>query len=147
MATSIFTKFYKFVENLSKGVHNMDTAANNGHAFKVALSNAANPPSAALDEILTDLVQIAYTNLSARDLVVASCEEIDGSLKWIVNDLVLTASGAVAPFRYVIIYDDTPTSPIDPLIGFLDYGAEVTLANGETFTIDLDNVNGVLNLL
>jgi len=61
-------------------------------------------------------------------------------------DLVLTASGAVATFRYVVIYNDTPTSPADPLVGWYDYGSDVTLANGETFTIDFDGTNGVLQI-
>ena len=51
-------------------------------------------------------------------------------------DLVLTASGAVATFRYVVIYNDTPTSPADPLICYYDYGSDLTLASGETLTID-----------
>ncbi len=40
----------------------------------------------------------------------------------------------MATFRYVVIYNDTATN--DELIGFYDYGSDVTLANGETFTID-----------
>jgi hypothetical protein len=59
---------------------------------------------------------------------------------------VLTASGAVATFRYVDIYNDTPSSPLDPLIGWYDYGADVTLANGETFTIDFDQSLGFIQL-
>jgi hypothetical protein len=46
----------------------------------------------------------------------------------------MTASGAVGPFRYVIIYNDTATG--DPLICYFDYNSEVTLANGDTFGLD-----------
>ena len=56
------------------------------------------------------------------------------------------ASGAVATFRHVLIYNDTATVRVDALIGWYDYGADVTLANGETFTIDFDGTNGVLTL-
>jgi len=60
---------------------------------------------------------------------------------------VLTASGgSVAAFRYVVLYNDTPTSPADPLIGWYDYGSDLTLLNGETLTIDFDGTNGVLSL-
>jgi hypothetical protein len=53
------------------------------------------------------------------------------------NDVVFTASGgAMGPFRYAVLYDDTPTSPTDPLIQYWDYGAAVTLQVGETFTVD-----------
>ncbi|MBK7515447.1 MAG: hypothetical protein IPI51_07505 [Betaproteobacteria bacterium] len=51
-------------------------------------------------------------------------------------DLTLTATGAVGPFQYVVLYNDTPSSPADPLIGFWDYGSAVTMANTETFLID-----------
>lgn len=50
------------------------------------------------------------------------------------TDIVITASGAVGPFQYVPHYDDTHASDI--LINWYDYGSAVTLANGETFTID-----------
>jgi hypothetical protein len=54
----------------------------------------------------------------------------------VLADLVLTASGSVGPFRYVVLYDDTPTSPADPLVGWWDYGSSITMANAETFTVD-----------
>jgi hypothetical protein len=73
--------------------------------------------------------------------------QTSGTLKLILADLVLTASGAVATFRYVVLYNDTPTSPADPLIGWYDYGSAVTLANGETFTIDFDGAGGVLTIV
>lgn len=57
---------------------------------------------------------------------------------------MLTASGAVATFRHVLIYNDTASN--DELVGWYDYGSDVTLANGETFTIDFDGSNGVLQL-
>jgi hypothetical protein len=57
---------------------------------------------------------------------------------------VLTASGAVATFRYVVIYNDTASN--DELIGWYDYGSDVTLASGETFTVDFDSSNGALTI-
>jgi hypothetical protein len=46
----------------------------------------------------------------------------------------MTASAAVGPFRYVVLYNDTATD--DDLICWYDYGAEITLNAGETFTLD-----------
>ena len=112
----------------------MVEAANLGSdSFVIALTNSA--PSAG-NSILTDITQISYTNLSSRTLTTASSSQTGGVYSLVFNDLVLTASGAVATFRYVVIYDDTVTSPVDPLVGWYDYGSAVTMANGETFTID-----------
>lgn len=136
-----FNKFNQFVEDLAKGVHNLSTGT-----ITCALTAAANAPVAA-NAVLADLTQISYTNCSARAFTTTSAEQTSGTLKLILADLVLTASGgAVGPFRYAVLYNDTPSSPADPLIGWYDYGSEITLASGETFTIDCDPTNGVLQL-
>ena len=96
--------------------------------------------------MLADLTQISYTNLSSRNVTTSSSAQTSGTYKLVLADLVLTASGAVATFRWVVLYNDTPTSPADPLISYYDYGADVTLANGETFTIDWDGTNGALQI-
>jgi hypothetical protein len=44
------------------------------------------------------------------------------------------------------LFNDTPTSPADPLIGYWDYGSSFTLAAGETFTVDLDQSNGLFTV-
>lgn len=126
MAT--FTKFNAFVENLAEGVHNLGTGQ-----IVVALTNTA--PSAS-NSVLADITQISYTNLSSRNVTTSSSSQTSGTYSLVLTDLVLTASGAVGPFRYVVIYNDTPTSPADPLIGYYDYGSSISLANGETFTVD-----------
>jgi hypothetical protein len=56
-----------------------------------------------------------------------------------------TFSGTVT-FRYVVLYNDTPTSPADPLIAWWDYGSNVTLNSGETFTVAFDATNGIFQL-
>lgn len=141
MAT--FTKFQAFVEHLAEGVHNLGS-----DTLTVALCNAANAPSASADAVLADVTPIAYTNLSSRVLTQASSSQTSGTYKLVVNDLVLSASGgAVAAFRYVLIYNDTPTSPADPLIGYYDYGSDLTLADGESLTLDFNATNGLLQLV
>lgn len=137
MAT--FNKFQPFVEHLAEGVHNLGTGQ-----LVVALTNTA--PNAT-DDVLADITQISYTNLSSRNITTSSSAQTSGTYRLILNDLVLTASGgSVGPFRYVVIYNDTPTSPADPLIGYYDYGSSITLADGETLTIDFDGTNGLLSL-
>lgn len=137
MAT--FTKFQPFVENLAEKVHNLGS-----DQLVVALTNSA--PSAA-NAVLADITQISYTNCSTRNITTTSSAQTSGTYKLVLTDLVLTASGGtVGPFRYVVIYNDTPTSPADPLIGYYDYGSSITLNSGETLTIDFDASNGVLQL-
>lgn len=140
MAT--FNKFQQFVEDLAKGVHNFTSDAS--CTLTVALCNAANAPIAT-NSVLANLTQIAYTNLSARVISGVTAEHTTGTVSFTANDLVLTASGgAVAPFRYIVLYNDDPTSPADPLIGWYDYGSDLTLADGETLTIDFTTGFGSL---
>lgn len=140
MAT--FNKFDAFVEHLAEGVHNFQTGQ-----LAVALCAAASAPVAG-NSVLADLTQISYTNLSSRNITTSSSSQTSGTYKLVLNDLVLTASGgSVAAFRYVVIYNDTPTSPADPLIGYYDYGSALTLASGETLTIDFDGTNGLFTLV
>jgi hypothetical protein len=130
-----FNKTNQFVEDLCKGVHNL--TSDSTCTVTVALCAAANAP-VATNSVLGDLTQINYANLSSRVVTGITAEHTSGTVHLTANDLVLTASGAVATFRYVVLYNDDPTSPADPLIGWYDYGSDVTLANGETFTIDFN---------
>lgn len=133
MAT--FNKFQQFVENLGKGVHNF--TSDSTCTVTVALCAAANAP-VATNSVLADLTQVSYANLSSRVMTGITWEQTTGTAHMTGNDLTLTASGSVATFRYVVLYDDDPTSPADPLIGWWDYAGDVTLNNGETFVINLN---------
>lgn len=129
-----FNFFRQFKENLAKGVHNF--TSDSTCTVTVALTAAANAP-VNTNEVLADLTEISYTNLSSRVVTGITAEHTAGTVNFTSNDLVLTASGgSVATFRYVVLYDDDPTSPANPLIGWYDVGADVTLADGNTFTID-----------
>lgn len=119
--------------------------------FMIALSNTApgsegTPPTGDGAGVLANVTEIAYTNLSSRIITTTSSAQASGLYKLVLQDLVLTASGAVATFRYVYVYDNTPTSPADPLVCYYDYGSEVTLQDGETFTIDFDDANGLFQV-
>lgn len=135
MAT--LTKFYCFVEDLAEKVHNLGS-----DQLKVALTNVA---PVATNTVLADITEIAYTNLSTRNITTISSAQTTGTYKLDLTDLVLTASGgSVATFRYVVLYNSTTAS--GNLIGWSDYGSAVTLLDGETFTINFDNSAGALTL-
>lgn len=137
MAT--FNKFQPFIEDVFEGVHNF--SSNQLVAF---LTTNANAPTSGM-RTLSEVTQISYTNLSSRNITTTSSSQSSGTYKLILQDLVLTASGAVAMFRRVGVYNDTPTSPADPLVGHYDHGSDVTLASGETYTIDFDGTNGFIS--
>jgi hypothetical protein len=136
-----FNKIEAFVENLAEKVHNLGA-----DALTFALTAAANAPIAS-NTVLANLTQISYTNLSSRVPTISSSSQTSGTYKLVLADLVLTASGgAVAAFRYLALYNDTPTSPADTLIGWWDYGSDLTLADTETLTVDFSPTNGALQL-
>ena len=138
MAT--FNKFNSFVEALAEKSHNLGS-----DTLTVALTAAANAP-VATNTVLAKLTQISYTNCSTRAITTSSSAQSSGTYTLVLADLVLTASGGtVGPFRYVVIYNDTATN--DELIGWYDYGSDITLANGETLTIDFDGTNGLLQIV
>lgn len=139
-----FTKVNDFVVNLANA---MDLDAD---TLIVALSNT--DPTAGTNVVsdgngvLANISQISYTNLSSRTLANVTSTQTSGTYKLSADDLTLTASGgSVAAFRYIVIYDDSVTSPADPVIGYYDYGTSLTLNDGDTFTIDI-GTNGILTL-
>jgi hypothetical protein len=146
MAT--FTKLNGFVEHLAEKVHNLGS-----DTLELALSNTApgsegTPPTGSTAAcVLANVTQVSYTNLSGatpRNVTTSTSAQTSGTYKLVCADLVLTATGAVGPFRYVVLYNDTATA--DEVIGYYDYGSSISLANGETFTVDFDPTNGVLTL-
>ena len=132
MAT--YNKFQPWVDYLTEGV-NCAT-----DQFVVALTNTVPVNTNAT---LSQITEISYTNLSSRNLTTASSSQSGGTFSLDFNDLVLTASGSVGPFRYVVIYDDTVTG--DPLVAWFDYGSSITMANGDTFTLTF-NASGLFTV-
>jgi hypothetical protein len=125
-----FVKFHQFVEDLGLGVHNLDTGA-----LKIYLTNAT--PDQSADLVKADLAEITNQNgYTAPVDITGVWSESGGTATLTGTDVVITATGAVGPFRYAVLYNDTPTSPADPLIAYWDYGSSISLANGETFTVD-----------
>lgn len=130
-----FNKFDSFVEALAEKVHNLGA-----DTLTIALTNTA---PVAGNTVLANITEISYTNLSSRVLTSVTSSQTSGTYTLDAADLVLTASGTVPTFRYVVLYNDTATS--DELIGYYDYGSAVDLLNGETFTITFD-ASGILTL-
>jgi hypothetical protein len=144
MAT--FNKVNDFVAN---AVHNMDLESDQ---VIVALSNTApasesSNPATDGNGVLANVTQVSYGNLSSRSVTTSSSSQTGGTYKLVLADITLTSTGgSTGPFRYVYIYNDTVTSPADPLIGYYDYGSSLTLNDGDSLTVDFSAANGVLQI-
>lgn len=124
-----FNKHQDFVEQLGLAKHNLNTDTQ-----KVLLTNTA--PTAA-NAVKADLTEISAGNgyTAGGEDTQNTWAESSGTGTLTGTKVVWTASGGtIGPFRYVDIYNDTQTSPADPLIGWWDYGSAITLAIGETFS-------------
>jgi hypothetical protein len=56
------------------------------------------------------------------------------------NAPVVTATGVIGPFQYLILINDTPTSPLNPVVGWVTLTSAITMANTDTFTIPASNI-------
>jgi hypothetical protein len=139
MAT--FTKFNSFVEAVAEKVHNLGS-----DQLKVALTNT-NPTATCTkySEITSPLPTTNLDGATPFNITTSSSSQTGGTYKLICADLTLTATGAVDPFRYVVIYNDTASNK--EVIGYYDYASEVNLVLGDTFVVDFSAVNGVLTLV
>lgn len=129
-----FNKFQKFVEDLAGKVHNLST-----DQVEVYLSNAT--PSAANDAVKADLAEIGTGNgyTGPQDTQNTGARS-GGTYTLTGTKIIITASGGnIGPFRYTVLQNTTPSSPLDPLIGWWDRGSSLTLSDGETFSIKFDS--------
>ena len=140
MAT--YTKFNQFVEDLLNKVHDLfGTSGSGADALKVYLSNTA--PNTTTNAIKADLAEITNQNGYTAPVSVANAgTRSTGTVTVQGTSLTITASGGtVGPFRYVVLYNDTPTAPADPLVAYWDYGSSITLNDGESFSVKFNNAN------
>lgn len=140
------SKFNQFVLDLAAAVHNLKTGTS--HVLKILLTNTAPVNTNAVKADLTEIgAGNGYTAGGASVGTITGAQS-SGTFKLIGGtDPSWTASGgAIGPFRYCVLYNDTPTSPADPLICFWDLGAAITLNAGETFTFDIDQTGGLFTV-
>lgn len=141
-----FNKFNQFTQDLASGVHQFQTGTS--HTLKVVLSNTV---PLATNAILANITQITAANgYTAGGVSVGTITgaQTAGVMKVVGGtDPVWTcATAPMGPFQYAVLYNDTPTSPAKPLIGWWDYGSALTLQIAETFTADIDQTNGLFTV-
>lgn len=136
-----YNKFNQFTEDLTRGVHNFSSGA---QTFKVMLTNTA--------PVATNAV---YADVSGTELTTTGGYTVGGIAsamsdstssgveKVLATNVTWTGSGGgMGPFRYVIVYNTTPASPLKPLVSWYDYGSSISLAAADTFTVSFDGTNG-----
>ena len=138
-----FVKFNAFIDEISKGGHNLQLPP----VLKVALTNTA--PNPASDTVWNTTVAPApaaangYT-AGGNTLTGVTGVTTAGVFKQVAADTVFTATaGGIGPFRYAILYN---SSASNKAIGSYDYGSSITLNTTDTFTVDFDQVNGVFTI-
>lgn len=140
MAT--FNKFNSFVEAVAEKKHDLGA-----DTLKVMLTLTA---PVATNTVKANLTEIAAGNgytAGGNTATQTTSAQTSGTYKLVLADpATWTASGgAIANFRYAVLYNDTATNK--ELIGWWDYGSTVTVNTGETFTVDFDPTNGVLTIV
>lgn len=140
MAT--YNKFNAFVADVANKVHNLGS-----DTLKIMLSNTL---PVATNAVKTDITEISAGNgYSTGGVAITgiTSSQASGTYKLVSSaDPVLTGTGTIGPFRYAVVYNSTAAS--GNLIGWWDYGSSITMQySGETFTFDLDQVNGILQLV
>jgi hypothetical protein len=132
------TKFYSFVEAIHEKKHNLGS-----DTLKVLLTNTAPSLSnTQKSDISGELSTASGYTAGGATVTITSSAQSSGLYTLIATDVTWTASGgSIGPFRYAVFYNDTATN--DELIGYIDYGYSVTVASGQTFTIDFDATSGL----
>lgn len=149
MAADNFKVYNKFKEYVGDGTIDLDT-----DAFKAALflstSNAATLSVGT--GIFADLTnQHATANGYTQPGVAISgitWVESAGTITFDCDDITWTASGGSIVARFLVIYDDTPTSPADPLVAMNlmdNTPADVTATDGQVLKIQI-NASGMFTL-
>jgi hypothetical protein len=135
-----YNKFNSFVQDLATKVHNL-----NSDTLKIMLTDVA---PVATNTVKSNITEISAGNgytAGGQAATFVSGNDTSGTYKLVLSAVNFVASGgAIAQFRYAVLYNSTAAS--GNLIGWWDYGAEVNLTNGNTFTVALDQTNGVFTL-
>lgn len=135
-----FNKFNCFSGDLAGKLHNL-----NSDSLKIMLSNTL---PVATNTVKGNITEISAVNgYTAGGAVAAFVSGVDtaGTYKLILAVVQWTAAGgSFGPFEYAVLYNSTAAGL--NLIGWWDYGTAITLTNGNTFTVALDQVNGVFTV-
>lgn len=135
-----YNKFNIFTKDLIEKVHNLSS-----DTLKILLTNSAPVATNTVKANLTEISAVNGYSAGGGTAAFVSDADTSGTTKLILGQVVFTASGgSFGPFQYAVLYNSTAAS--GNLIAWWDYGAAVTITNGNSFTVALDQTNGVFTL-
>jgi hypothetical protein len=135
-----YNKFNVFVGDLATKVHNL-----NSDVLKVMLTNTAPVATNTVKANITEITAANGYTAGGGTATFVSGADTAGTYKLILSAVTWTASGgSIGPFQYAVLYNSTTAS--GNLISWWDYGTALTLTNGNSFTVSLDQTNGVFTL-
>jgi hypothetical protein len=132
-----FNKFNLFSEDLCRGVHNFQSG---GATYAVMLTNTAPVATNHLYGDISANELAAGGGYTVGGITSAMADRSTGGVESVTaTNVTWTASGGgIGPFRYVVVYNQSQTTPLKPLVCWFDYGSSITLngTNGDTFTVN-----------
>ena len=148
MAASNWIFYNTGREYIGDGTIDLDT-----HTFKVALLNATYTPSVTTHTVFADLTnEVSDGGYTAGGSTLSTVTWGDGATaaikKFTGTHPQLTATTSIVA-AYAVLYDDTPTSPADPLICYMELeagGTNVTVSASGTLDITMDATGGIFNI-
>lgn len=142
MAT--FNKFDCFTLDVANAKHDMKTGT--AQVYKVYLTNTAPVTTNTVYNTPADITAANGYTAGGASVGTITGSQTSGVFKFIggTDPSWTAAGGSIGPFRYAVIYNST--SGTTPLIGWWDYGTNLTLTNGNSFTVDIDQTNGILTI-
>lgn len=138
MAT--LTKFNQFVADLAEKVHDLGS-----DQLKIMLTDIAPLLTNAVRADITEIAPGNGYNAGGIALTTTSAAQSGGIFRLKVNNVTLIAvGGPIAQFRYMVLYNSTPGA--GNLIGLYDFGSEVNIPINLSFSINADQISGILTV-
>lgn len=136
--------YNQFKSEVMKGTYNLD---NGGDTLKCGLlDNTATPSESSTGWSGVSGDEVSGTGYTAGGETLSSqaITQDDTNNYGVFDAGDVSWTNASFTARYAVIYDDTPTTPADPLICLIDFGSDKTVTSG-TFTITWDG-DGIMRI-
>ena len=132
MTMGTFTLANQIKELIGDGTVDLDN-----DTFKAALVTSAGAVDIT-DDNWADISANEASNYSQVTLTTVTWTRSGANVTFDCDAIVFTATGGDITARWLVIFDDTPTSPADPIVGFAlldDTPADKVISEDDTYTI------------